>query len=265
MLFRSQPITTDERAEWATDRLGEARTWKERPIKSQRVGGWLDDVNGRKRTPLAKLALWVRWRWSDVADVYRVFKNTFANHVKWHKTFKELYSWNGDHGFFLATRTHLGHYLKYEEKHGHSIEEHRNKKMATVKEAIELLERMTDPDEYRIRRADEVESRYPKYGSLITEYAGGGSCHSGNFVAQGNGWAGVEGGEDPREGYFEFVDCRLELATSPDPAETKRLLEEMGRYHQEMKHANEQADVDSDNDFDRLHQLLKENLYSWWD
>jgi hypothetical protein len=55
----------------------------------------------------------------------------------------------------------------------------------------------------------------------------GGSFHSGEFVAQGNGWAGMESGKDPREEYFEFVNGKFELAESPDQAETDRAIAEL--------------------------------------
>ena len=65
--------------------------------------------------------------------------------------------------------------------------------------------------------------------------------------------------------YFEFVNGRFELVNSPDQAETDRLLAELSKYHEEIKNAYKQTEADSDNDFERLGQLLKENLYSWWD
>ena len=62
-----------------------------------------------------------------------------------------------------------------------------------------------------------------------------------------------------------FAAERFELADSPDKIETDRLLSELSRYHEEIEAAYRQAEVDSDNDFERLGLLLKENLYSWWD
>ena len=89
--------------------------------------------------------------------------------------------------------------------------------------------------------------------------------YSGDFIAQGNGWAGKESGENPRSGYFEFVNGKFQLAESTDKNETDRLLAELEKYHEELTNAYKQANVDSDEDFERLGQLLKENLYSWWD
>ena len=100
---------------------------------------------------------------------------------------------------------------------------------------------------------------------MITEYGTGGTCCSGDFVAQGGGWAGEESGKDPRAGYFEFVNGRFELADSPDQHETVRLLKELREYHKEIHNAYKQAEIDSDEDFERLSWLMKENLYSWWD
>jgi len=85
------------------------------------------------------------------------------------------------------------------------------------------------------------------------------------FVVQGNGWVGKESGNNPREGYFEFIDGRFELVPSPNQTETDRIIAELHEYHQEINNAYNQAKVDSDEDFDRLAKLLKENMYTWWD
>jgi len=64
--------------------------------------------------------------------------------------------------------------------------------------------------------------------------------------------------------YFEFIDGRFEIAASPDEAETHRILSELMRYQEEVSEAYNQAELDSDRDFERLGQLLKDNLYTWW-
>ena len=92
----------------------------------------------------------------------------------------------------------------------------------------------------------------------------GSASYSGDFVVQGNGWAGKESGKDTREGYFEFVDGKFELAYSLNQTETDRLLAELVNYHEEINNAYKQAEIDSDKDFERLGELLKENLYTWW-
>ena len=173
--------------------------------------------------------------------------------------------WEGFDGLIDVIQTHLRDYIETEEKYGHSEEEYKKNKIATAKETVEILERMKDPLEYSTKRRDEVESKYPEYQYLITKYETGGTSYSGDFVVQGNGWVGKESGKDPREGYFEFVDGRFELADSPDQTETERLLAELTMYHEEINNAYMQAEVDSDMDFDRLSKLLKENFYTWWD
>ena len=55
------------------------------------------------------------------------------------------------------------------------------------------------------------------------------------------------------------------MAESPDENETDRVVAEIEKYHVELAVAYKQANDDSDKDFERLGQLLKENLYSWWD
>ncbi|GHU80440.1 hypothetical protein AGMMS49992_33430 [Clostridia bacterium] len=128
-----------------------------------------------------------------------------------------------------------------------------------------MLERMRSPDEYTFRRLHETEAHYPEYRQLVSEYVGGGIGFSGCFIKQGKGYVGRESGNDPREGYFEFVDGQFVLATSPDASETERLLAEIHQYDIDRSAAYMQAEEDSDADFARLAELLKDNLYSWWD
>ena len=75
----------------------------------------------------------------------------------------------------------------------------------------------------------------------------------------------MESGNDPRKGYFEFIDGKFELTQSPDQIETDRLITQIEKHEEELKNAYEQANVDFESDVDRLGQLFKENLYSWWD
>ena len=98
-----------------------------------------------------------------------------------------------------------------------------------------------------------------------TIYESGGSCSSGEFIEQGRGWAGKESGENPRKGYFEFFNGRLELTQSPEQDTTDKLLAQIEKHREELRNAYEQANSDFESDVDRLGQLLKENLYSWWD
>lgn len=236
-----------------------------RNIKSQHIGKMFDDFfdDSGKRKISAKKRL--GWKLRRFKDAYYDCKHSIRNHVKWHKTLKNLRSWNGYDGLMQVMQTQLLDYITTEEKYGVAEEEYKKQKIATAKETVELLKRMAEPDNYIYRRRDEVEKKYPDYKSLITKYECGGGSSSGDFVAQGTGWVGKESGADPREGYFEFVNGRFELADSPDPAETERLLAELAEYHKEIGNVYAQATADSDEDFARLGQLLKENLYSWWD
>jgi hypothetical protein len=98
----------------------------------------------------------------------------------------------------------------------------------------------------------------------VTRYINGRSENSHeNFVKQGDGWASITNGG--AKGYFEFVNGRIKSVASPNQDETDKLLDEMERYYKERNNAYRQSEIDSDNDFERLGQLLKENLYSWWD
>ena len=124
---------------------------------------------------------------------------------------------------------------------------------------------MKSPDEYYFRLKEAIDERYPDYKSLITHYNKGGTGSSGDFTAQGDGWVGTEAGKDPRVGYFELINGRFELAESPDQTETDRLLAELRQYHEDTQNAYHQAQAESDADFARLSELLRENMYSWWD
>ena len=152
-----------------------------------------------------------------------------------------------------------------EEKYSHSEECYKRQKFEFAKETVKILKRMRNPEMYATRRRKKVEEKYPKYKQLLTEYKYGGSSSSGYFVEQGNGWAGMESGKDPREGYFEFINGRFELVNSPNQAETDRLLAELREYHKEIDTAYKQAEIDSDKNFEKLGRLLKENMYKWWD
>jgi hypothetical protein len=57
---------------------------------------------------------------------------------------------------------------------------------------------MKEPDEYLHKPRKEVDARYPEYKGIVTIYKNGGSCYSGDFIPQGNGWVGKESGNDPR-------------------------------------------------------------------
>jgi len=192
-------------------------------------------------------------------------KYAVRNHLKWRRTISELRPWEGFDGLIAVMQMHLQDYLETEEKYGHSAEEYKKLKIAYVKETLEILGRMKEPDEYFGKLREEINSRYPKYQRLISKYKNGGSSSSGDFVAQGNGWVGRESGNDTREGYFEFVNGKFELAVSPNQSETDMLLAELAKYHEEISDAYKQSRIDSDKDFERLFELLKQNMYSWWD
>jgi len=257
MPLQSQPLDPKFCGKFKSDDYDKS----ERKIKSQYIGKMFDEDKKYK----IGLKTRINWIWRDIKGVFYDVKYVIRNRFKWRKTINGLRPWEGFDGLINVMQTHLRDYIETEEKYGHSEEEYKKNKIATAKETVEILERMRDPLGYSTKRRDEVEMRYPKYKKLITEYEYGGTSFSGDFVAQGNGWVGKESGKDPREGYFEFVDGRFELADSPDKTETDRLLAELAMYHGEIDNAYRQAEIDSDKDFDRLSELLKENFYTWWD
>lgn len=261
MLIRSQPL--NEKLGLELDEQ-EGDGLQEQNIKSQRIGNMFDFADGAGGKKI-DLKIRLNWKRRNVVSAFYDFKYVIRNHIKWHRTLCRLRTWEGFDGLLRVMQTHLHDYADCEERYGIAEENYKEQKISTVKGTLEILDRMSKPDEYIQRLREKVNAKYPKYKTLITEYTNGGSCHSGYFVAQGNGWAGCESGKNPREGYFEFINGIFELTTSPDQAETDRLLEELREYHREIDTAYKQAETDSDSDFEKLGRLLKENMYSWWD
>ena len=265
MLIQSQPIdpefakkmglSDDNKNEWMLDDK----------IESQFIGEIFEDLLEDAITKKISLKIRLEWKRQSIKDVFYKMKYTIRNHVKWHRVLCDIRPWEGYHGLINVMRKHLTDYLETEEKYGHSLKEYRDMKIQSVKETLDVLKCMENPDDYWMKRRDEVELRYPIYKSLITKYEKGGTCISGDFVAQGDGWVGMESGNDPREGYFEFYNGLLELKDSPDKEETDRLIAEVHQYQTDLKTAYENAEKDSDEDLEHLYNLLKENLYSWWD
>ena len=261
MLTRSQPLSEELNNKFESKYKDELR--EDEDIVSQHMGTMeseFDFSNGK-----VSLATRIKWKITRVKNKLSDINRARNNRKIWKETLGELYSFEGFSGLISVMLTHLKHYLEHEEKYGYSLEEYKEKKIATVKETIEILERMKEPDEYIFRLTTEVDNKYPEYQSLISNCSNGSTSFSGDFIAQGEGWVGEESGTNPRRGYFEFVNGKLELKESPDNELTNSILEEKDRYNEDKLKAYEQAEIDSDSDFDRLFVLLKENLYSWWD
>ena len=265
MLIHSQPLDSKFSEKMGLDKTDESLEFDDSKIKKQYIGKMFDDLldeGNERKIPISTRIYWV---WRDIKSFFYDMKYAIRNHFRWRKTIKGLRPWEGFSGLITVMQTHLADYIETEEKYGHSEENYRKNKIATAKEAFEILKRMKEPDNYSDKRRDEVESRYPDYKSLNTNYESGASSSSGEFIEQGKGWAGIESGNDPRKGYFEFFDGRLELTQSPDQEETDRLIAQIEKHWEELENAYEQANIDFESDVDRLGQLLKENLYSWWD
>jgi hypothetical protein len=265
MLIQSQPLDSKFCEKIGFKDEDHEKEFSERKIKKQYIGNMFDNLLDSNKKHKISLGTRLGWLKRDIEDVFYNTKYAIRNHFKWRKTIRNLRPWEGFSGLISVMLTQLKDYLETEEKYGHSEAEYRKNKITTVKGTIELLERMKEPDEYLDKRSDEVKARYPDYKSLVIEYESGGSSFGGEFIAQGNGWAGKEGGKDPLEGYFEFIDGKFKLAESPDQKETERIIAEIDNYHEDLTNAYKQAELDSEKDFERLGQLLKENLYSWWD
>ena len=261
MLNPSQPI--DPKYFEGLSQNSESLDYSDDKIKSQSIGKMFESLFEDNR----KIGIGLRLNWllRDFSNFFYDIKWAIRNHYKWRKIIRNLRPWEGFHGLITVMQTHLGDYIETEEKYGHAEEEYKKNKIFTAKETLEILGRMKNPDEYTDKRRNEVTSRYPDYKTLNEEYENGGSSSGGDFIEQSKGWAGINGGNEPQEGYFEFIDGRLKLAKSLDQNETNRLLAEIVNYNIELKNAYKQANIDFEKDIDRLGQLLKENLYTWWD
>ena len=261
MLIQSQPLSA-EISEKLKERDSENLALDE-AVVSQRMGHLLGDLfdDGEKTS----IATRIGWKWQRLKEKHHDAKYSRRNRKKWRKTIGGLRPWSGFDGMIRVMRAHLADYIETEEKYGHSLEEYKQRKIVTAKETAALLERMHEPHDYAFRRRKEVDEKYPEYKHLITNYANGSVSKSGDFIAQGIGWVGKEAGREPREGYFELISGRLELAESPDGEETERLLAQVKQYHTDVQSAYRRAEEDSDVDFDKLAKLLKDNLYSWCD
>jgi hypothetical protein len=260
MLVKSQPLSPNT-VEKLIERGKIELPGDDAPITiSQCMGMMFSDID--EKATVIDRAKWFFTR--RLKDGYYNTKHTIRNHIKWHKTMREIRSWDGDRGMILCMVTHLHDYIDVEEKYGSAEESYKAEKIASAKEAVAILERMSDPHGYSFRRRDEVDAQYPEYAYLISK-TNTGTCYSGDFIRQGIGWTGIESGSTPREGYFEKVGELFEVVESPNQAETDRLLEEIRQYRIDMTAAYQQAQADSDEDFDRLAELFKKHLYSWWD
>jgi len=262
MLIQSQPVDPKISKKLGFDDESE-KTLESEMIISQRVGELFDDLLDSKR----KISITTRlgWKWGEIKDIFYDIKYAIRNHFFWLKTINRIRPWEGFDGLISVMITHLRDYAAYEEKYGHSEKEYKEHKIATIKETLELLKRMKEPHDYAHRQNLQVEEKYPKYKSLITEYDNGNTSISGLFVQQGNGWVGQESGLNPRKGYFEFMDGKFELAASPNQDETNRLLTELEKYQEATASAYKQSEIDSKEDFKQLMHLLQENFYTWWD
>ena len=264
MLIQSQPLDPKFCEKMRLDKNDDS-DFSEKEIKAQFIGKMFDDIPEENNKRKGTLGLRISWFWRSITDGLYDIKYAIRNYIKWRKTIRQLRPWEGFSGLISVMITHLNDYIEAEEKYGHSAEEYKKNKIATAKETVEILERMKEPDEYLHKPRNEVDTRYPEYKCLVTIYQEGGSSHSGNFIPQRNGWVGKESGKDPRKGYFEFIDGRFQLVESPNQSETDKLLAQLNNYHEDIQNAYQQGEKNSDNDFERLGQLLKDNLFSWWD
>jgi hypothetical protein len=217
----------------------------------------------------SKITLKMRLSWLGryISDAWYDFKYMVKNWVNWRKTVSALRPWEGFDGVLTLVRKHLKDYLETEEKYGHSEKSYREAKIKSIKKCLEILERL-QKDEYDENALSEVYAKYPEYKQLITEYSDGSTSCSGDFIALGNGWAGIEAGAAPRRGYFESVNGKFELTAISDESvqvEVERILAQIESYYADLKEAYENAEKNLEDDKRRLGELLNRHFFSWWD
>lgn len=234
----------------------------DKKIISEKMGHMFE-FDKTKEPPLERLKDGVVFKYKKAKEAYYDICHIFINHFRWHKTLKQIRPWEGFEGMLRLMETQLKHHIKQTQKHSIASQVYRDKSIKSAATAIRVLRRLRAQD-YLSRRTEQVRAKYPKYKYHITEYTNS-TSYSGNFVEYKGGWVGRESGKDPRSGYFEFVNGRLAQKPSPNEAETDKLLAQIDSYNQEMSKAYALAKNDNERDFERLHKILKNSMYTWWD
>jgi len=180
--------------------------------------------------------------WFKLSNCYWNISNTIYNHIKWHKTLKKIRAFNGDEALFEVMQTVLRNFLECTDN---------PEKQESAKEVIELIERLKVPDMIKAKALSEINSRYPMYVHRA----------DGKYTRQGDGWAGIHNGE---EGYYRCVNGYMRFCLSPDQAETDRLIKELIQHTTETREASRRSDKETNEAFERLFKLIRENVYTWW-
>jgi len=175
MLIQSQPLDPKFCEKLGLKEDDEFSDFSEDNIKTQSIGTMFDNISKKSSEQKISLGLRLSWLLNDIKGAFYDMKYSIRNYSKWRKTIRKLRPWEGFDGLISVMITHLQDYVTTEEKYGHSEEKYRNQKIVTAKETIKILERIKEPDEYLSKRREEVESQYPKYKGLVTEYKNGGS------------------------------------------------------------------------------------------
>ena len=89
----------------------------EQNIKKQYIGEMFGNIINRDKRKI-NLTTRIGWRRRRFKDWYYDTKHMIRNHVKWHKTLRELRPWGGHDGLILLMQTHLQHYIACEENYG---------------------------------------------------------------------------------------------------------------------------------------------------
>jgi hypothetical protein len=237
---------------------------EKKALPEKQYMGRMFENNLKSRTTLKTRLSWLG---RDISNAWYNFYYTVKNRIKWRKTISGLRPWEGFDGVLTLVQRHLKDYLETEVKYGHSEKSYREAKIKSIKECLEILERL-QKNEYEENTLNQVYVKYPEYKQLITDYSDGCTSYSGEFIAVGNGWAGIEAGAAPRRGYFESVNGKFELtAISGESvqAEVEQSIGQIESYHADLKDAYENAEKNMEDDKRRLGEILSRHFFSWWD
>lgn len=198
-----------------------------------------------------------------VEDFLDDLKYTAINCIKWFKVIPKLRPYEGFDGTLQIIKHHLKDYLRYEINYGHSEDEYKQEKIYNIRRCLELIDKLRK-DEYTLILTDAINQKYPKYYNMISEGKVS-TSYSGKFTKFKDGWVGIEGGKNPRKGYFIHKDGRFVLTESPDEKESNRLLKQIEQYELDITEAIKLGAEHKEKDLNELMEILRKHFFEFWD
>jgi hypothetical protein len=224
------------------------------------MGTFEDSLGNVKITILDRLD-WLR---KDLRGFMRGIKWGVGNLKEWLPFIWSLRPWDADTTIIDLMIKQLRIFVRYNREHGHATDEHRIKVISSAREAIKLLTRLRDPMAYDMYALRQVDKRFPQWQSFI-QHCKTGTSYGGRFLAQADGWVGMQAGKDAKRGFFKILGGELWLRESPDQQETDRILKLMEQYEVARNKASERAKILRAKDTVRLIEIFEIHFHTWWD